>query len=92
MKDILPKGPTPGTIEDQLLRNVIKANPNREAGWLVQLWEGYLEPKALAYAAEKLGAEKVEIVPGLVHAWRVPGHPELTDNQLLDLASRTPDL
>jgi hypothetical protein len=35
-------------------------------------------------AVEKLGATPADI-PGL---WNLPGHPELTSQQLLDLASR----
>lgn len=38
---------------------------------------------AIFAAAEKLGASNSDI-PGL---WTVPGHPELTTNQLLNLAA-----
>lgn len=41
-------------------------------------------PVAAYAAAKKLGAVPADI-PGL---WNVPGHPELTTGQLIDLAAR----
>lgn len=40
--------------------------------------------KHLQWAVVETGAVETDI-PGL---WNVPGHPELTDRQLIDLASR----
>lgn len=39
-------------------------------------------------AAQRIGATRADI-PGL---WNAPGYPELTTGQLLDIASRLPDV
>lgn len=48
----------------------------------VPIGEFFIDP--IGDAAKKLGATRAD-VPGL---WNVPGHPELTTNQLLALAGQ----
>jgi len=43
----------------------------------------WLQHQAIERAAERLGAARADI-PGL---WNVPGHPELTITQMLQLAA-----
>lgn len=43
-----------------------------------------MRDQIIAEAARRIGAVPADRVPGL---WNIPGHPELTTNQMLQVAS-----